>query len=112
MRKYLVFGLLLAALAIPATAVAANLHDAHKNSKCDVSGAIGWHFVNNQTDGATGGTLTAEFSTGTIVDNTPDKILNKVLHWTVYTPAGAVLIDANTGSVPGKLVLSDCFKKG
>jgi hypothetical protein len=112
MRRYLLLGLALVALAVPATAMAATLHDPHKNSKCDVTGVIGWHFVNNQTGGASGGTLTAVFSTGTIVDSTPDKVNKNVLHWTVFTPAGATLIDANTGTVPGKLVLSDCFKKG
>ena len=124
MRKYVVLGLLLTALAIPATAAAAYLHEPHTNSKCDVNGVTGWHFVNNQLNGATSGYLTAIFSTGTIYNEPGEKKGNNnggTLHWTVYTPAGALLIDAysdttssgmNPGpQVAGKLVLSDCFKK-
>ena len=112
MRKFLVLAGLIAALAIPAAAAAATLHDDHKGTACP-AGSVGvWHFVNNQTDGATGGTLTAIFSTGTIVDSTPDKINKNVMQWFVSTPAGATLNDANTGSVPGKLVLSDFTCEG
>lgn len=112
MRKFLVLAGLIAALAIPAAAAAATLHEAHKGTACP-AGSVGvWHFVNNQTGGAPGGTLTAEFSTGTIVDNTPDKVNRSVLQWYVLTPAGATLDNANTGNIPGNLVLSDFSCEG
>ena len=112
MRRFFVVSALLAALAIPAAAAAATLHTPHKGTACPAGSVGTWHFVNNQTDGALGGTLTAIFSTGTIVDSTPDKVNRSVMHWTISTPAGATLNDANTGSVPGNLVLSDYSCEG
>jgi hypothetical protein len=117
MRRYLIVGLLLAALAIPATAAAAILHEPHQNSKCPVSGVTGWHFVNNQYGNANPANvqLTAVFSTGTIGPIGSTKWNNGTIHWTVFTPSGATLITAQTTiggvQVAGNLVLSDCFKK-
>jgi len=124
MRKYLGLALAIVALVIPATATAAYLHEAHQNSKCP-TGYTGWHFVNNQIGGATAAYLTATFSTGTIANVPGEKKgnnANGTFHWTVFTPAGATLIDAftdtsgssdvGTTQVAGNLLLSNCVKKG
>ena len=126
MRKYLGLAALVVALAIPATAAGAYLHEAHQNSKCP-TGYIGWHFVNNQLNGAANGYLTAVFSTGTVSNVLGEKkgpVGGGTIHWTVFTPAGATLInawsDSSSGASPdpggvqiaGKLVLSNCVKKG
>jgi polyisoprenoid-binding protein YceI len=70
-----------------------------------------WHFVNNQIDGATTGTLTANFSGGLqIVDSTPDKVNAGTIHWTIEAE-GTLL--SGSSNLPGRLVLSDftCEKK-
>lgn len=109
MRKTTAAAVLAAALSagMAAPAVAATLSNAEGQS-CDGTGT--WHFVNNQTGGATSGTLTATFevdgSTITVTDSTP-RVLRNVLHFEVTTEGDATLISASTGSVPGRLVLSD-----
>ena len=65
-----------------------------------------WHFVNNQTNGATGGTLTATFSSGQVCVVGPSKVLNSTMHFDCNGYSGE-LLSASTGSVPGRLVLSD-----
>ncbi|HET7450142.1 MAG TPA: hypothetical protein VFJ78_06055 [Gaiellaceae bacterium] len=107
--KFVVVAAVIAALAVPMAGVAASL--ANGNDQTCGAGAVGsFHFVNNQTEGATGGTLTATFQVGNsviTVTNSNPKVLKSVLQWTVQAPAGAVLVDADSGNVPGKLVLSD-----
>lgn len=107
--KLVVIAAAVAALAVPMGGVAASL--ANGNDQTCGAGAVGsFHFVNNQTGGATGGTLTVTFKVGnslmTVTNNTP-KVLKNVLQWDVQAPGGAVLVDADSGSVPGRLVLSD-----
>ncbi len=70
------------------------------------SGTIGtYHFVNNQDGGATTGILTATFSDGSIYTVGPSLVNKSTMHFDV-TAAGD-LTGASTGSLPGKLVLSD-----
>jgi hypothetical protein len=110
--KYWVLAALCAALAIPAAAIAADLHDPHTGGAFSCpAGDIGtYHFVNNKTGGAAAGTLDAQFSTGDVSDVAPYMVLQNVQHFSV-THTGA-LLDAQT-TLPGMLVLSDfsCRKK-
>jgi hypothetical protein len=123
MRKFLLAAGVVAALAIPAAGIAAELQSSHLGSSCKSSGLINWHFVNNQTGGATSGTLVAYFDTSgadqngpgvpgdiTLTDSVPEKH-GPTLHFNVLTSGSVTLVGANTGSVPGKLVLSDFCKK-
>jgi hypothetical protein len=74
---------------------------------CNGIGA--WHFVNNQRDGAVG-SITATFTCGAstvIITATPDQISGPVLHFRIATDGDCELESATTGSVPGKLLLSD-----
>ena len=64
-----------------------------------------WHFVNNQTNGAAAGTLTATFSTGTVTVGASTVNRNSQQFF-VTLSAGATLLGASTG-LPGNLVLSD-----
>ena len=112
MRKLLVFGVMIAALSIPATAIAADLHDQHTGGvfSCPVGDEGTYHFVNNQTGGATfTGEITATFSSGEKVASAY-MVLRNVQHFSV-TATGS-LLDAST-DLPGRLVLSDfdCDKK-
>ncbi len=115
MRK-LVFVLALAISLMAAVTVpvgAAVLHEPHQNTlkdKCASGDVMLWHFVNNQTNGASAGTLEVTFSDGSTVSASPDKVLRNVQHWFVRGPEG--LATANT-DLAGMLVLSDnkCVKK-
>ena len=107
-RKFVVVAAAAAALAVPMAGISASLQNGN-NDTCG-TGAVGsFHFVNNHTDGATGGTLTVTFKVGnslvTVTNNDP-KVLKNVLQWDVQAQSGAVLVDADSGSVPGKIVLS------
>jgi hypothetical protein len=122
MKKFLLAAGVVVALAIPTAGIAAELQASHLGSECKSSGLVNWHFVNNQTGGATSGTLTAYFETGgtdtngglpgdiTLTDSQPE-VHGPTLHFNVLTSGFAELVGANTGSVPGKLVLSDFCKK-
>ena len=103
-RNVLVSLALTAGIAAPIVAVAADLHEPHKGTMGE--GNCSWHFVNNQRDGATG-TLDAFFSCGNVLDQVPSKVNRKVLHFRITTSGSCTLMDASTGSVPGKLLLSD-----
>ena len=110
MRKFFVMAGLIAALAIPAAAAAATLHEAHIGTSCSGSGV--WHFVNNQTDGATTGWLTAEFTGGNVGPVEADKVNRNTMHWTVeasgeLTGASTTTTSGGIVGVPGNLVLSD-----
>jgi len=87
--------------------IAADLSNG-KGESC--SGLAVWHFVNNQTEGASGGTLTATFTVNGVTSfYTVDayKIGKSNLQFSVTTEGDAVLVNATTGDVPGRLVLSD-----
>jgi hypothetical protein len=104
MRK--VFGLaaLIAALAVPATVVAADLQNAKGTTSCD--GISTWHFVNNQTGGATNaGTITVYFSGGLTVTEGASDVNKNMQHFFVQTTGVVTLLDATT-NLPGNLVLS------
>ena len=103
-RNVLVSLALTAGISAPIVAVAADLHEPHKGTMGE--GNCSWHFVNNQRDGATG-TLDAFFSCGNVLDQVPSKVNRKVLHFRITTSGICTLLDASTGSVPGKLLLSD-----
>ncbi len=112
MRKFLVLAAAIAALAIPATAIAADLHDPHTGGvySCPAGDEGTYHFVNNQTGGATAtGHIEATFSTGSY-DADAYMVLRNVQHFSI-TAEGS-LLDAST-NLPGRLVLSDfsCDKK-
>ena len=73
------------------------------------SDQMGWHFIQNQTD-ATSGTLTVTFSPGG-TQQVPSAVTNSnVLHWYVFSPAGATLTAASTNvgvnTDPGNFNLS------
>jgi hypothetical protein len=85
-------------------AVAANLNPSQLGASCP-AGFIGtYHFVNNQTGGAGGGTLTATWDSGNSCVTGPYSILNNTQHFQC-TALGA-LTSAST-DLPGRLVLSD-----
>jgi hypothetical protein len=104
MRKFFMAVGLIAALAIPVAATAAELSNG-SGQTCS-GGAVGtWHFVNNQTGGAAAGTLTATFSTptGTFTVG-PTAVNSKTQHFYVF--ATGTLATATT-NLPGRLLLSD-----
>lgn len=104
MRKILQTAALAAAFALPmAPAVAADLANLSGQSCGSNMGT--WHFVNNQTGGAAAGTLTATFSDGTVFTTGPSKVLSSTQHF--YATSSGTLVSATTGTLPGKLVLSD-----
>ena len=102
MRKYIVLIGLLAALAIPATALAVSLHQPHVGSSCPDGGTF--HFVANGVDGGIG-TLTANFSGGGSVSGlAPDHTNQGTNHWTID---GIGTLTGASATVGAKLVLSD-----
>lgn len=103
MRKFIGLAVLVVTLAIPTVAVAATLSNGNGQT-CDGAGT--WHFVNNQTDGASAGTLTANFSGGLTVTTGAGAVNQKTQHFFVSTTGGATLLSAST-NLPGRLVLSD-----
>lgn len=82
-------------------ALAANLSNGSGQSCGSFIGT--WHFVNNQTEGAAPGSLSATFSTGSCT-TTPSAINKNNQHF--YCISSGTLIGANT-NLPGRLVLSD-----
>lgn len=103
MRKLIGLSMLIAALAIPTAALAANLSNGNSQT-CEGPGT--WHFVNNQTGGASAGTLTANFSGGLTVTTGAAAVNQNTQHFFVSTTGGATLLSAST-NLPGRLVLSD-----
>jgi hypothetical protein len=103
MRKFIGLAVLIVALAIPAAAVAATLGNGNGQT-CDGAGT--WHFVNNQTGGASAGMLTASFSGGVTVTIGAGAVNQNTQHFFVSTTGGATLLTAST-NLPGRLVLSD-----
>jgi hypothetical protein len=102
MRKLFVLVGLVAAFAIPATALAVDLNPSHVGTTCADGGEF--HFVANQTGGGSG-TLSGEFSgSGTFGPLTPDKVNGGTNHW--FVDGTGELLSA-TATVGGGLVLSD-----
>jgi hypothetical protein len=97
----LVIGLV---LGISGAALAAFLHFDHVGTTR--TGSCVWHFVNNQTEGAAAGTLTAEFDIGDCETGPRLPVNQNVQHFFCNTTGTAVLESAFT-DLPGKLVLSD-----
>ena len=102
-NKYWVAGATTALVMISSPAVAATLSNGSGQSCGDAIGV--WHFVNNQTGGAAAGMLTATFSDGTTWTVKPSAINKNTQHF--YVESAGTLLSATTGSLPGRLVLSD-----
>ena len=108
MRKYLLVAAAVVALAIPAVALAVDLHPAHVGTTCAHGGVF--HFVANGVNGGKG-TLTANFSGGGSVDGLATTKFNQgTNHWTIE---GFGTLTGASASVGAKLVLSDytCYTK-
>jgi hypothetical protein len=101
-RKYWVVGATMALVTISSPAVAATISNASGQSCGDAIGV--WHFVNNQTGGAAGGTLTASFSDGSVWVVGASSVLQNTQHF--YVESAGTLVTAST-DLPGRLVLSD-----
>ena len=102
MKKFLVVVGVVAALVIPASAIAVDLQGSHVGLGCSGDGTF--HFVANQTGGAVG-TLDVDFSGGGDVnDMAPTFWNNGTNHWII--DANGTIISASA-TVGGKLVLSD-----
>lgn len=104
--KYWVGAAAITLVGIASPAVAADLSNGFGET-CD--GTAMWHFVNNQTGGASAGTLTAEFTdgTGATIYYTvgPTDVNRNTQHF--WVSADGTLADATTGDLPGRLVLSE-----
>ena len=83
-------------------AVAADLQNGSGQSCGGDTGE--WHFVNNQTDGAGPGFLTATWSNGDSCSVSASKVNKKTQHFNCV--ASGELLTAST-ELPGRLVLSD-----
>lgn len=102
-KKVLVAIATTALVGISTPALAAELSNGSGQSCGDGVGV--WHFVNNQTGGAASGTLTATFSDGTSWTVAASKNTGSTQHF--YVESKGTLLTASTGSLRGKLVLSD-----
>jgi hypothetical protein len=102
MRKWIMVFLAVVALG-GGTLMAANLGNLNGQSCGSFSGT--WHFVNNQTGGAAPGLLTATWDSGDTCTVGPSKVNATTQHF--YCTGSGALLSASTGSLPGKLVLSD-----
>jgi hypothetical protein len=101
-KSLLVATAAIAFVGVSTPAVAAELSNAHGQT-CEHVGV--WHFVNNQTGGAAPGMLSATFSDGTVWAVTPSKVTKSTQHF--HVESSGTLLSASTGSLPGRLVLSD-----
>lgn len=100
MRKYLVLAGVLAALAIPATAIAVDLHGPHVGVGCSEGGTF--HFV--APGGGADSRLTVFFSGASVIDMDPTKVNKGTAHWT-FDASGTIMSGSATNA--RKLVLSD-----
>jgi hypothetical protein len=101
MRKILMLVGVVAALAIPATAIGVDLHEPHVGLGCSDGGTF--HFVG--PGGGASSTLTVDFSGGgDVVALAPTKFNNGTAHWTI--DASGTIVSASATNVD-KLVLSD-----
>ena len=102
MRKWTMAFAVVAALAVAAGALSAADLDNGSGQSCGDS--IGsWHFVNNQTDGAAAGSLTACFTSG--CQTVGASAVNKNTQHFDVEASGTLLSASST--LGGKLVLSD-----
>ena len=101
-KSLLVAAAAVALVGVSTPAVAAELSNGHGQT-CEHVGV--WHFVNNQTGGAAPGMLTATFSDGSVWSVAPSKVNKSTQHF--YVESAGRLLTASTGSLPGRLVLSD-----
>lgn len=120
MRKLLTLLVVLVGLAVPVAAVGA-IWDNTKNGDLVTAGAAcedgddgAWyHFVNNQTGGASAGTIAVTFSDSAENQSGigPLAVNQNVQHFYVF--GESTLVSATTGTLPGKLVISGiaCGKK-
>lgn len=102
-KKSLVTAAAIALVGMTSPAFAAELSNANGQT-CDGVGV--WHFVNNQTGGASAGLLDVTFSDGTVWSVAPYKVLRNTQHFQVESSDLGTLISAST-NLPGRLVLSD-----
>jgi len=100
MRKVAILVGLIAALAIPATAIAVDLQPSHVGSTCEAGGSF--HFV--AVGGTASSVLTVKFDGQTSVIGTPDKTNNGTAHWTIDASG---TLDGASATNARKLVLSD-----
>lgn len=103
MRKSLRFAPIAIALIGAASLVSAATLGNLSSQSCGADTGT-WHFVNNQTGGASAGTLSATWSSGNTCTVTASKVLGSTQHF--YCTASGTLLGAST-NLPGKLVLSD-----
>jgi hypothetical protein len=103
-RRVLVSLGLTAGIAATIAVLAADLNPAHVGTTG--VGTCTWHFVNNQTDGAAAGTLTATFDIGTCTTGPRLPIHRMNQQFFCFTDGEAELLDAFT-NLPGTLQLSD-----
>jgi hypothetical protein len=104
-RKFIVGAALAAALVIPASVTAADLHEPHLGLGCSTGFVGTFHFVNNQTGGEQSqGTLTAVIG-GTQYVVGAYKINQNVQHFLVEDAEGT--IESASTDLDGRLVLSD-----
>ena len=111
MKKFIVGAALVAALAIPATAIAADLNPDHIGTSCPAGFVGTYHFVNPQTGGTqTPGILTATIG-GVQYVVTAYKVNNQMQHFEIVDAEGAVT--AASTNLPGKLNISgfECTEK-
>jgi hypothetical protein len=104
-------------IAIALPAAAAELHEPHTNTPA--YGAVDtWHFVNNQTQGATEGWIYVNFNGDWFGPYENEDSPAAVLHF--YVDGPGPLVDAVTvevgedlfgDQIPGRLVLSDHYAK-
>ena len=101
MRKILMLVGVVAALAIPATAIGVDLHEPHVGVGCSDGGTF--HFV--APGGSAASRLTVDFSGGgDVMDLAPTKFNNGTAHWTI--DASGTIVTASA-TLADKLVLSD-----
>src|SRR5262245_17860909 len=109
-KWYVLFSLLLVAGFVvwltTGAPLAADLNPGNVGARCNGTGT--WHFVNNQTENATGGTLTAIFSCGTITTDITSHVNRGTVQWEITTTGNCTLENATT-DLPGRLQLSDFF---
>lgn len=96
----------LAAFAVVGAGYAADLHGPHIGASCPTGFVGNYHFVNNQTGGATyTGSLSAYWDSGDGCTVSSYKVLSNVQHFRCTGVTGA--LTAAFTNLPGKLVLSD-----
>jgi hypothetical protein len=99
-----VFALVAVAVAVPQARAQATLNPSQIGTACNGNGT--WHFINNQTQGATSaGTLTVTFSCGTVMV-TATKVNRNLQQFFVVTSDSCTLLGASS-NLPGNIQLSD-----